>query len=174
MSTQATQPENAPVAEEPSLFGTFIGGAVVLLALGGWLGWEFYTAAGSLTWPAAEGTMKTFKVWEKKDLSGGGSVQYQVDVNYEYTVNGQSYTGQTFNSRNNHVDQERLPELERQYAPGQKVQVAYSNFMPSQSVLVREVSATAWGKLVIAVLSFLGAAACAYFAFQKPAPAQSA
>jgi hypothetical protein len=162
-------PAEAP-PEEPNLFWTFAIGALVLLALAGWLGWEFYTAAGSMFWPTTDGVVKTFKVWEKTELGGGGQVLHQVELTYDYTVNGQNYTGQNFNSKNNHVDAGDIPALSQQYA-GAKIQVIHSPLTPSQSILVREISSTAWAKLVIAVLAALGALACVYYALQKEKPA---
>jgi hypothetical protein len=165
----SNQPPTSP-AEEAKLTATLVGAGLVLLALFGWMGWEFYTAAGSLTWPATEGVVRSFKVWEKSPL-GGGKKSYQVEISYEYTVDGQTYTGQTFNSRNNHVDESAVPAIRQQYAAGSKCQVAYSSMAPSQSVLVREVSATAWGKLGIGLAALVGAVFCLVLAFRKEKPA---
>src|SRR5947209_8145113 len=92
---------------EPRMGATLLVGGLVCLAVFGWLAWEFYVAAGSLAWPTTEGVVRSLKVWEKAPL-GGGKSSFQVDITYEYTVGGQTYTGQTFNSRNNHVDESEI------------------------------------------------------------------
>lgn len=140
---------------------------MVLLALFGWMGWEFYTAAGSLVWPTTEGTVRTMKVWEKAPL-GGGNKSFQIEITYEYSVGGRTYTGQTFNSRNNHIDEPAIPTIRQQYAVGSRCEVAYSPMVPAQSVLVREVSVTAWGKLAIGLVALGAAVYCLILAFQKP------
>jgi hypothetical protein len=168
--------ENPPssLPDEPSFVWTFAISALALLALAGWLGWEFSAAAGSTFWPTTEGVVKSFNVWEKTQLGGSGQVLHQVETSYDYTVDGKHYTGQNFNSRNNHVNAADIPDLSQRYAPGAKIEVIYSPLTPSQSILVREISSTAWAKLVIALLAALGALACVYLALQKPAPAKPA
>ena len=167
--------ENKDVAstEQPDEggMGWIIGLGVAALALAGWMGWEFYTAAGSLFWPTTPGVVKSLKVWEKTSLNSG-SKNFQIEIVYDYAVGGKTYTGTLFNSRNNHIDQSDIPSVQRQYAVGAACTVTYSRLFKSQSVLVPELSATAWLKFGIAVLALIGAVFLLVIALKKPQPAK--
>jgi hypothetical protein len=138
-----------------------------LLALAGWMGWEFYSAWAPRSWPTTEGSVRKGTV--KQALrTGGGSPQFQAEVQYEYTVGGQPYTGDTFNTRNNYIDRASVESVERQYHTGARCTVHYNPSSPSQSVLVPDLTWHAWGKLTIGLLAFLGAIGIGVVAFRKP------
>jgi hypothetical protein len=151
-----------------------VGGVVVLLALAGWMGWESYPVLAARTWPSAEGTVRTMKMFGKVKLgSSADPKQFQVDIEYEYVVNGKTYTGTTFNTRNNHLDPNEAAAVQQQYKAGSKCTVRYSPYVPSNSVIVPDPSWTAWGKLVIGVLALIGAGFCLVLAFWKPKPTEA-
>ena len=104
------------------------GFGVVLLALAVWMGWESYPALAVRSWPSTEGTVRTMKMFGKAKLgsSGADPKQFQVEIEYEYDVNGKKYTGTTFNTRNNHLDPNEVGAVQQQYKSGSKCTVRYS------------------------------------------------
>jgi hypothetical protein len=78
------------------------------------------------------------------------------------------YTGTLFNSRNNHIDKADVPTVQRQYAIGEPCTVTYSHLFKSQSVLVPELSITAWAKFGLAVFALIAATFLLLVAFKKP------
>jgi Protein of unknown function (DUF3592) len=136
-----------------------------LLALAGWMGWEFYSAWSAFSWPTTEGVVRKGRVKEIFKTRGN---QYQTEVEYEYTVDGHRYTGDTFNTRNNYINRDSVASVSQEYREGARCSVHYNPSSPSQSVLVPELTWHAWGKLAISVLSLLGAVGIGVVAFRKP------
>jgi hypothetical protein len=137
-----------------------LGFALVLLALAGWMAWESYPAFASRFWPSTQGVVTSVKLWEKRQLSSGTLNSYQLDITYEYTVNGTQYTGSRFNSRNNHFPAEALNTVQQQYQPGAACTVYYSPLVPSESVLDTGVTWHSWVKLALGVAALAGAVWC--------------
>lgn len=149
------------------------GFGLALLALAGWMGWEAYPALAARNWPSTEGKVRTMKMFGKARLgSTADPTQFVVEIEYDYVVDGQSYTGTTYNTRNNHLDADERVAVQQQYRPGSKCTVYYSPALPSNSIIVPGATASAWGKLVIGVLALLGAGFMLVLAFwpTKPKP----
>jgi hypothetical protein len=147
--------------------------ALCLLALAGWMGWEFYSASAPLSWPTTDGVVRQGGVKEIFKTRGGN--QYQAAVHYEYTVGGQQYTGDTFNTHNNYIPRDSVSAVSQQYHTGARCTVHYNPSSPGESVLNPERTWHAWGKLTIGLLAFLGSIAISVVAFKKPArPAEPA
>jgi hypothetical protein len=166
MSTDPQSTSSAPAPAEPSMTGTFVIGALVLLALAGWMGWEFYVAAASSAWPTTPATVSKLDIWEKTQTRASYKL-YEVEIHYEYTVGGQKYTGKTFNSRNNHIDEAAIPAVRQKYAVGSQHPVRYSPLLASQSIVEPAISVTAWGKLGIGLVALACGVYCASWIFRK-------
>jgi hypothetical protein len=159
-------PDSPPTRDGPGTTIILVIFGLGLFALAGWMGWEFYSASAALSWPVTEGVVRQCRVKEIFKTRGG--TQYQAAVEYEYTVGGQQYTGDTFNTRNNYIDRDAVATVSQEYHAGARCSVHYNPSSPSQSVLVPQRTWHAWGKLTIGLLSFLGAIGIWVVAFKKP------
>jgi hypothetical protein len=159
-------PASPSTGEGPGTTIVLVIFGLCLFALAGWMGWEFYLASAPLSWPTSEGVVRKGRIKEIFKTRGG--TQYQAEVNYEYSVGGRRYTGDTFNTHNNYIDQASVATVSREYGDGAPCPVYYNPSSPTQSVLVPECTWHAWGKLTISALSFLGATGICVVAFKKP------
>lgn len=171
-------PEAAgPPADDASTTWWIVGAAVVLLAFGGWMGWEAYPALVAGSWPTTEGTVKKVKFFEKRKLGeniNSAPRSMEVELEYDYTVNGTNYTGTAYNNSSNVIDPAEAPTLQQKLKVGNKVTVHYSSWMPRNSLLAPAATTTAWGRLAISVACLLGAIGLFALAFWPSTPKAAA
>lgn len=156
--TSANEP---PLATPPNQggMGWVIGLVVALLALAGWMGWEVYPGLAGSIWPTTEATVRSLKmVYKAKSIDDVNNPKnYWLELEYDYQVNGKTYTGTTYNTASNSVSPSEAAEVQQTLQPGTKCKVHYSPLIPAYSIVKPEMNLSAWGKLVIGVLALLGA-----------------
>jgi len=122
-----------------------IGGAVFLvLGLAGAI-WGYSTLArdnASASWPSVEGTMLSSTVSRRVSRTGSGAqkstrIRHEVNVSYEYTVNGQFYTSDRIRREKYQTRHpSRAWDMARKYPQGKKVDVYYDPASPDKAVLI--------------------------------------
>lgn len=162
----------ASVTPEPSKTSEFLwvfGFGLALLAAAGWLIYDSYPSLVASTWPSTEGTIKTLKVFSKMRLGNPEPNSYELELTYDYTVNGTTYTGDRFNGRGNHIPVDSLPMVQN-LKPGSPCTVYYSSAFPATSILDRTITWHVWVKAGLGLVLVVGGLGLVYLAFAKPKP----
>lgn len=164
-------PTNQPAEAQPDKrgLGWIIGLVVALLALAGWMGWEVYPGLAGNFWPTTEGTVRSLKMFYKaKSIDDVNTPKnFSVELQYEYKVNGTTYTGTAYNTTNNNLTPAEAEDVKQKLQPGAKCTVYYSPLFPVNSVINPAMTVSAWGKLVIGVLALLGAVVVTVFVVRE-------
>ncbi len=131
------------------------------LAACGWLGWVSAENLRSGTWPRANGRVDAVQVFKH---DGNRGIQYSVAIHYRFTVNGQVYRGDRFNTRGNYLAGEAgAAEVAKRYRPSGECSVAYNPSNPNRCFIDTSLTYHTWGKIVIAALAGSGGLASFLF-----------
>jgi hypothetical protein len=144
-------------------------GALGCLAVTAWLAFECYAPLASSSWPVAEATVKESKVFANYRIGETEPRSYEIELRYEFSIGGQTYTGSRYNGRSNKVNPENMTVLQG-LKTGSRIAVHYSPSSPSVCIVDTTVDSNVWVKLGFGVLSLLGTAFFGYAAFSKPKP----
>jgi Protein of unknown function (DUF3592) len=138
--------------------------AVPALAACVWLLWVGLENLRSGSWPRAEGTVDSIRVYQKVGSRGG--VQHTAEVRYTFTVDGAAYHGDRFNTRGDYLAGiEAADAVTRTYRPGGPCEVAYDPSDPARCFLDTGVTWHTWGKLAIGAAAGLAGLALLYHGF---------
>jgi hypothetical protein len=135
--------------------------AVAALAACVWLLWIGAENLRSGSWPRAEGTVDSIRVVQKVGSRGG--LQYAAEVRYTFSVDGEVYHGDRFNTRGDYLaGEEAAADVTRTYRPGGACTVAYDPSDPARCFLETGVTWHTWGKIAIGVVAGLVGLALLY------------
>jgi Protein of unknown function (DUF3592) len=98
-------------------------------------------ATGMGSWPTTTGRIETASVGSFHSWHYGGSDNYELHVEYSYTVAGHSYRSARISAGGRPAYksfEEASADLARQYVPGRPVQVYYSPDDPQRSILQQD------------------------------------
>jgi hypothetical protein len=135
--------------------------AVPALAACVWLLWVGVENLRSGSWPRAEGTVDSIRVFQKVGSRGGS--QYAAEVRYTFTVEGTVYHGDRFNTRGDYLAGEgAAADVARTYRPGGPCEVSCDPSDPARCFLETGVTWHTWGKIVIGAVAGLVGLALLY------------
>jgi len=121
--------------------GAFFFGSVLLIAglgityLGATL---LYEARASLSWHTCEGIITHLEI--KRSGGGRGGTRYAAHIRYDYTVEGEDYTGSRYTNRGNGINSNERDKFAATYPVGTLVTVYYSPNSRETSLLVHGTS----------------------------------
>jgi hypothetical protein len=131
----------AAIMNELLLIGLVFLAIGIILSIIGYITWN--KARVSTSWPAVPGRILNASVdrvrERNRDSDGDVSIEtkYEVDVSYEYTVEGREYVGDTiqFGLSDRMSNSARAYSIVNQYPQGTEVDVYVDPSQPSTSVL---------------------------------------
>jgi hypothetical protein len=127
-----------------------------------WLAWNSAENLQSGSWPRTDGDIESVRVFEERGSRGG--VQHTIDIKYRFTVAGQVYTGDRFNTRNNYLAGEAgAIAVQQTHRPGGPCSVAYHPNDPARCFIDTSITWHTWFKLGLAVI--VGAAGIVFLFF---------
>jgi Protein of unknown function (DUF3592) len=122
---------------QPPLIAPGIAVVVLGTAIGVQQGWPAYRDSQTKSWPHVDGriTESNAAVYNV-GLTDRRADYWMPNVRYEYTVNGQLFTGTTI-AYGRSFSRKRAVEFAERFHPGTKVTVYYDPKIPSHAVLER-------------------------------------
>lgn len=152
-------PIDVGVAANPDkavYLGVLMAAGLILLGAGAWLIWRARAlAVASLTWPTAEGTIKSSRV---ATHDADGDEMYLAQVTYEYVVRGKTYLGDCLRFGAFAGTRQKAQNEADKYPVGARVEVHYAPRQPQTSTLEPGIHGFSAAGLAIAAG---GAALCA-------------
>jgi hypothetical protein len=139
--------------------GALLAVGAVLLGAGAWLIWrQRALGAASLTWPTAEGTIKTSGV---ATHDADGIEKYVARVTYDYTVGGKTHVGDCLRFGAYAGTRQKAQQDVDKYPKGARVKVRYAPRQPQTSTLEPGIGGVGGGGLAVAAggAAMLGLAA---------------
>ena len=128
--------------------GVLLAVGLGLLSAGAWLVWRVRAlGAASLTWPIAEGTIKSSRV---ATHDAEGIEKYVAKVVYDYTVRGKIYVGDCVRFGVYAGDRQEAQQDVDKYPVGARVEVRYAPRQPQTSTLEPGIAGMSGGGLAIA------------------------
>ena len=147
--------KNSTIHPLLGFLGAFCFGSVFLIGglgityLGATL---FYEARASLSWHTCEGIITHLEI-----KGGRRGRDPRAHIRYDYTVEGENYTGSRYHNRGNGVSKNERGKFAAAYPVGTVVTVYYSPSSPETSLLVHGISYAHYVILGFGiVLSFFG------------------
>ena len=139
--------------------------AVPALAACVWLLWVGVENLRSGSWPRAEGTVDSIRVYQKVGSRGG--MQYAAEVRYTFAVDGDGLPRRPLQHPRRTIWRGKRPrsDVARTYRPGGPCEVAYDPSDPARCFLDTGVTWHTWGKLVIGAAAGLAGLALLYHGF---------
>jgi hypothetical protein len=113
----------------------------VSLIIGAWLIYTHFSvpmaeeAKSSESWPSATGVITNSDIQQSAD---DGKTMYAAEINYEFTVENKSYTGNRISLTSGNSRTSSLREVKKdlqKYPVGEKVTVYYDPELPNNAVL---------------------------------------
>ena len=140
-----------------------------LLAGGGFLISEVWSALRGQSWPKAEAKVEASQVLQEVRTRGGP--QFRIKLNYRYTVDGKAYTGERFNNRNNYLSGEgQARSVAQAYPQGARCEVFYNPNDPAEAVIDPSVTWHTWGRLALGAVGLLLGVWLAYLGLKEFLP----
>lgn len=127
------------VGQGPVDHRMFLIGAIPALAFLAWCMWLLQRALASRGWPTTEGRILDSQV---QPTGRGGAV---VLAYYEYSVDGQEYTGKRVRFAPGYPMQFDAAQADAlNYRPGSSIQIHYDPAAPNDAVIVSGVAPALW------------------------------
>jgi hypothetical protein len=156
-NTLTTNIKNAQAVGHPLRFAMICLLVVGCIVAGIWSSVLGIESLQSSSWPQAEATIDSFRFFEQQAMRGGG-MSYGVDIHYSFQVDGVTYQGYRFNTRDNYIDHNVAIDdtaraaISSQYLPGSICSVSHDPHDPTRSFIDPTVTVLTWIRLVIGVL----------------------
>jgi hypothetical protein len=96
---------------------------------------ERHSVTVSQNWPATDGVVRNFKTWK---VSTEDDEKCKYDVEYEFSVNGQTYRShRVLFGKKELVEESAMPRIAYRYQVGSSIKVFYNPQRPASAVLER-------------------------------------